>query len=52
LRNGIKNFDGVKIATEMINDGGGVMGRKSFWSAPMLLTPGGRKKEPGLITNE
>ena len=28
-KNGIKNFDGVKIATEMINDEGGVLGRQS-----------------------
>jgi len=27
-KNGIANFDGVKIATEMINDAGGVLGKK------------------------
>ncbi len=27
-KNGTKNFDGVKIATNMINDAGGVLGRK------------------------
>ena len=27
-KNGIKNFDGVKIATEMINEAGGVLGKK------------------------
>ena len=27
-KNGIKNFDGVKIATEMVNDAGGVLGKK------------------------
>ena len=27
-KNGVKNFDGVKIATEMINDAGGVLGKK------------------------
>ncbi len=27
-KNGIKNFDGVKVATEMVNDEGGVLGKK------------------------
>ena len=43
-KNGIKNFDGVKIATDMINETGGVLGKKVVLvSADRPATRGGQR---------
>ncbi len=52
-KNGTKNFDGVKIATEMINDEGGVLGRKVVLVSADAPDPQAAASEANrLITNE
>jgi branched-chain amino acid transport system substrate-binding protein len=52
-KNGIKNFDGVKIATEMINDQGGVLGKKVVLVSADAAEPQAAQSEANrLITNE
>ncbi len=52
-KNGIKNFDGVKIATEMINDEGGVLGKKVVLVSADAPDPQAAASEANrLITNE
>lgn len=52
-KNGIKNFDGVKIATEMINDAGGVLGKKVVLVSADAPDPQAAASEANrLITNE
>jgi len=52
-KNGIKNFDGVKIATEMINEGGGVLGKKVVLVSADAPDPQAAASEANrLITNE
>lgn len=52
-KNGIKNFDGVKIATEMINDQGGVLAKKVILVSADAPDPQAAASEANrLITNE
>jgi branched-chain amino acid transport system substrate-binding protein len=52
-KNGIKNFDGVKIATDMINDAGGVLGKKVVLVSADAPDPQAAASETNrLITNE
>jgi branched-chain amino acid transport system substrate-binding protein len=52
-KNGIKNFDGVKIATEMINAEGGVLGKKVVLVSADAPDPQAAASEANrLITNE
>ena len=52
-KNGIKNFDGVKIATEMANDEGGVLGKKIVLVSADAPDPQAAASEANrLITNE
>lgn len=52
-KNGIKNFDGVKIATQMINDRGGVLGKKVVLVSADAPDPQAAASEANrLITNE
>jgi branched-chain amino acid transport system substrate-binding protein len=52
-KNGIKNFDGVKIASEMINDEGGVLGKKVVLVSADAPDPQAAASEANrLITNE
>jgi len=52
-KNGVKNFDGVKIATEMINDAGGVLGKKVVLVSADASNPEAAASEANrLITNE
>ena len=52
-KNGIKNFDGIKIATDMINDAGGVLGRKVVLVTADAPDPQAAASEANrLITNE
>ena len=52
-KNGIKNFDGVKIATDMINDQGGVLGKKVALVSADAPDPQAAASEANrLITNE
>jgi branched-chain amino acid transport system substrate-binding protein len=52
-KNGIKNFDGVKIATDMINDEGGVLGKKILLVSADAPDPQAAASEANrLITNE
>jgi branched-chain amino acid transport system substrate-binding protein len=52
-KNGIKNFDGVKIATEMINEGGGVLGKKVVLVSADAPDPQAAASEANrLIANE
>jgi branched-chain amino acid transport system substrate-binding protein len=52
-KNGIKNSDGVKIATEMINDESGVLGKKIVLVSADALDPQAAASEANrLITNE
>ena len=52
-KNGIKNFDGVKIATEMINEAGGVLGKKVVLVSADAPDPQAAASEANrLITNE
>jgi len=52
-KNGIKNFDGVKIATDMINDRGGVLGKKVALVSADAPDPQAAASEANrLITNE
>ena len=52
-KNGTKNFDGVKIATEMINDAGGVLGKKVVLVSADAPDPQAAASEANrLITNE
>ncbi|MBW2341327.1 MAG: ABC transporter substrate-binding protein [Deltaproteobacteria bacterium] len=52
-KNGIKNFDGVKIATEMINEAGGVLGKKVMLVSADAPDPQAAASEANrLITNE
>lgn len=52
-KNGIKNFDGVKIATEMINDAGGVLGKKVVLVSADAPDPQAAASEANrLITSE
>lgn len=52
-KNGVKNFDGVKIATEMINDAGGVLGKKVVLVSADAPNPQAAASEANrLITNE
>lgn len=52
-KNGMKNFDGVKIATEMINDEGGVLGKKVVLVSADAPEPQAAASEANrLITNE
>ena len=52
-KNGIKNFDGVKIATEMINDVGGVLGKKVVLVSADAPEPKAAASEANrLIANE
>jgi branched-chain amino acid transport system substrate-binding protein len=52
-KNGIKNFDGVKIATEMINEAGGVAGKKVVLVSADAPDPQAAASEANrLITNE
>ncbi len=52
-KNGIKNFDGVKIATEMINDQGGILGKKVTLISADAPDPQAAASEANrLITNE
>ncbi len=52
-KNGIKNFDGVKIATDMINDEGGVLGKKIVLVSADAPDPQAAASEANrLITNE
>jgi len=52
-KNGTKNFDGVKIATDMINEAGGVLGKKVVLvSADAPTTEAAASEANRLITNE
>jgi len=52
-KNGVKNFDGVKIATEMINDAGGILGKKVVLVSADAPNPQAAASEANrLITNE
>ena len=52
-KNGIKNFDGIKIATDMINDAGGVLGKKIVLVSADASEPQAAASEAGrLISNE
>ncbi len=52
-KNGIKNFDGVKIATDMVNDQGGVLGKKVALVSADAPDPQAAASEANrLITNE
>jgi len=52
-KNGIKNFDGIKIATDMINDAGGVLGKKIVLVSADASEPQAAASEANrLITNE
>ncbi|MBW1977409.1 MAG: ABC transporter substrate-binding protein [Deltaproteobacteria bacterium] len=52
-KNGIKNFDSVKIATQMINDAGGVLGKKVVLVSADAPDPQAAASEANrLITNE
>ena len=52
-KNGVKNFDGVKIATDMINDTGGVLGKKVVLVSADAPNPQAAASEANrLITNE
>jgi len=52
-KNGMKNFEGVKIATEMINDAGGVLGKKIVLVSADAPEPMAAASEATrLITNE
>jgi branched-chain amino acid transport system substrate-binding protein len=52
-KNGIKNFDGVKIATEMINETGGVAGKKAVLVSADAPDPQAAASEANrLITND
>jgi len=52
-KNGIKNFDGVKIATDMINNQGGVLGKKVVLVSADAPDPQAAASEANrLITNE
>ena len=52
-KNGIKNFDGVKIATDMINEAGGVLGKKVVLVSADAASPEAAASEANrLITNE
>ncbi len=52
-KNGVKNFDGVKTATEMINDAGGVLGKKVVLVSADAPDPQAAASEANrLITNE
>ena len=52
-KNGMKNFDGVKIATEMINDAGGILGKKVVLVSADAPNPQAAASEANrLITNE
>jgi branched-chain amino acid transport system substrate-binding protein len=52
-KNGVKNFDGVKIATKMINDAGGVLGKKVVLVSADASNPEAAASEANrLITNE
>jgi len=52
-KNGIKNYDGVKIATEMINAAGGVLGKKVLLVSADAPDPQAAASEANrLITNE
>lgn len=52
-KNGMKNFDGVKIATEMINDAGGILGKKVVLVSADAPDPQAAASEANrLITNE
>ncbi len=52
-KNGIKNFDGVKIATEMVNDEGGISGKKIVLVSADAPDPQAAASEANrLITNE
>jgi branched-chain amino acid transport system substrate-binding protein len=52
-KNGIKNFDGIKIATDMINETGGVLGKKVALVSADASEPQAAASEANrLITNE
>jgi branched-chain amino acid transport system substrate-binding protein len=52
-KNGIKNFDGVKIATDMVNNEGGVLGKKVVLVSADAPDPQAAASEANrLITNE
>lgn len=52
-KNGIKNFDGVKIATDMVNEEGGVLGKKVVLVSADAPDPQAAASEANrLITNE
>jgi branched-chain amino acid transport system substrate-binding protein len=52
-KNGIKNFDGIKIATDMINEAGGVLGKKVVLVSADAAEPQAAASEANrLITNE
>lgn len=52
-KNGIKNFDGIKIATDMINETGGVLGKKVVLVSADASEPQAAASEANrLITNE
>jgi branched-chain amino acid transport system substrate-binding protein len=52
-KNGIKNFDGIRIATDMINATGGVLGRKVVLVSADAAEPQAAASEANrLITNE
>src|SRR5271157_252266 len=52
-KNGIKNFDGVKIATDVVNDEGGVLGKKVVLVSADAPDPQAAASEANrLITNE
>jgi len=52
-KNGVKNFDGVKIATAMINEAGGVLGKKVVLVSADAPDPQAAASEANrLITNE
>ncbi len=52
-KNGIKNFDGVKIATDMVNETGGVLGKKVVLVSADAPDPQAAASEANrLITNE
>ena len=52
-KNGIANFDGAKIATEMINDSGGVLGKRVVLVSADAPDPQAAASEANrLITNE
>ncbi|MBW1801373.1 MAG: ABC transporter substrate-binding protein [Deltaproteobacteria bacterium] len=52
-KNGVKNFDGVKIATDMVNETGGVAGKKVVLVSADAPDPQAAASEANrLITNE